>query len=64
MLIVEKCKYISKNSIAASKRCLEEKELSSPSTPLHRKRNETFKILCILCRQAADEASEMRKKEK
>ena len=58
--------YISKNSISASKRRLEEGEpLPSSSVP-RKKGNEVFdfKTLCLFCGQTADVAAELKKKRK
>ncbi|GFY75701.1 hypothetical protein TNIN_370481 [Trichonephila inaurata madagascariensis] len=56
--------YISKNSIAASKRRIENNEpLSSRSVP-RKRRNEVFdfKKLSLFCGRVADEAAETKKK--
>ncbi|CAG9833247.1 unnamed protein product [Diabrotica balteata] len=58
--------YISKHSIAASKRRAEEDETSTAASPSRKKREEVFdfKTSCLFCSQVADEAIEKKKKEK
>ncbi|GFY37374.1 SWIM-type domain-containing protein [Trichonephila inaurata madagascariensis] len=58
--------YISKNYIAASKRCIENSEPLSPPIVPRKRRNEVFdfKKPCLFCDQVAEEAAETKKKEK